>query len=102
MFPSDMGHVATDDVEGILEMDADRVSHSPRNTKATAGTGPILETGKSVVSSSLLPATQAPMHRPRDGRRRTPSILNPSQETPVRRTESEYRMDNALDQWADV
>lgn len=57
----DTGVVATDDVEAVLAMDADCVSHSPRNTKVTTDElACILETGKNVVSSALLPALYAP------------------------------------------
>jgi hypothetical protein len=57
----DTGVLATNDVDDVLAMDADCVSHSPRNTKETTeDLARILETGKSVVSSSLVPALYAP------------------------------------------
>ena len=63
----------------------------------------IIETERSVVSSSLLPALYASSDAPvsRCGRR-TPSILNSSQETLVRLTESVTVIDTALNQWADT
>jgi 2,4-diaminopentanoate dehydrogenase len=55
------GVVATNDLEAVLTLDADCVSHSPRNTKETTeDLARILETGKSVVSSALVPALYAP------------------------------------------
>lgn len=57
----DTGVVATNDVDSVLASDADCVSHSPRNTKETTeDLARILETGKSVVSSALVPALYAP------------------------------------------
>lgn len=53
----DTGIIATTDTADVLSMDADCVSHSPRNTKdTTEEIASILETGKNVVSSALVPA----------------------------------------------
>jgi 2,4-diaminopentanoate dehydrogenase len=55
------GVIATNDPDAILALDADCVSHSPRNTKETTeDLARILETGKNVVSSALVPALYAP------------------------------------------
>ncbi|MCZ4499302.1 MAG: dihydrodipicolinate reductase, N-terminus protein [Marmoricola sp.] len=55
------GVLATADVEAVLTTEADCVSHSPRNTKETTEElARILETGKNVVSSALVPALYAP------------------------------------------
>jgi hypothetical protein len=52
---------ATNDVDAALALDADCVSHSPRNTRETTeDLARILETGKDVVSSALVPALYAP------------------------------------------
>ncbi|MCU1344953.1 MAG: dihydrodipicolinate reductase, N-terminus protein [Acidimicrobiia bacterium] len=57
----DTGIAATTDAADLLKMDAHCVSHSPRNTKETTEeVAAILETGKSVVTSALLPALYAP------------------------------------------
>jgi hypothetical protein len=57
----DTGVVASSDLNAILALDADCVSHSPRNTRQTTDElARILETGKNVVSSALLPAIYAP------------------------------------------
>jgi 2,4-diaminopentanoate dehydrogenase len=53
--------LATAEPSDILALDADCVSHSPRNTRETTEElAAILETGKSVVSSALVPALFAP------------------------------------------
>lgn len=55
------GVLATTDRAALLAMDADCVSHSPRNTKETTeDLATILETGKNVVTSALVPALYAP------------------------------------------
>jgi 4-hydroxy-tetrahydrodipicolinate reductase len=55
------GVLATNEPDAVLTLDADCVSHSPRNTKETTeDLARILETGKSVVSSALVPALYAP------------------------------------------
>jgi hypothetical protein len=55
------GVIATTDIADVLSIDADCVSHSPRNTRETTDElALILETGKSVVSSALVPALYAP------------------------------------------
>lgn len=57
----DTGVLATNDIEALLAVDADCVSHSPRNTKQTTDEiSRILEAGKNVVSSALVPAIYAP------------------------------------------
>lgn len=57
----DTGVLATTDVDSVLRLDADCVSHSPRNTRETTeDLARILETGKNVVSSALVPALYAP------------------------------------------
>jgi hypothetical protein len=57
----DTGVLATIDVDAVLSLDADCVSHSPRNTKETTEElARILEAGKNMVSSALVPALYAP------------------------------------------
>ncbi|MFI5052914.1 MAG: hypothetical protein ACHQDE_01015 [Acidimicrobiia bacterium] len=53
----DAGVLATTDAAALLAREADCVSHSPRNTRETTEEiAEILESGKNVVSSALLPA----------------------------------------------
>jgi hypothetical protein len=53
----DTGVLATTDAAAVLNTEADCVAHSPRNTKQTTEElAAILETGKNVVTSALLPA----------------------------------------------
>ena len=55
------GVLATTDIDAVLALEADCVSHSPRNTRETTDElVRILESGKDVVSSALLPAIYAP------------------------------------------
>ncbi|MCU1345689.1 MAG: ord 3 [Acidimicrobiia bacterium] len=53
---ADTGVTATTDIEAILALDADCVSHNPMNThETTAQLVRVLESGKNVVSCALLP-----------------------------------------------